>query len=188
MVRSSISENFLRWLRSARQTLNLTFSRPGLEWRLESLRTGKSFSEIVMLRSLVYRVEQVFLIEHGKGMLLLHVAAGGKTNQDANMVAGMLTAIQSFARDSFKADEDERVEEFRVGDLQIWIAPGRYADLAAVVRGTPPPELRAALEEARDSIHVLQSMAFANYDDDPSVFESARPILEACLLSEYKMP
>ena len=56
------------------------------------------------------------------------------------MVAGMLSAIQDFARDSFKTGKDAALEEFRVGELQVWIASGRIAYLAAVIRGNPPRE------------------------------------------------
>ena len=94
-----------------------------------------------MLRSLVYRVEQIFLIHRETSLSLLHVSGDAVAAQDSDMVAGMLSAIQDFARDSFKTGSDEGLEEFRVGELQVWIAPGTHAYLAAVIRGNPPREL-----------------------------------------------
>src|SRR5919109_162002 len=75
MVRRSIAESLRRLMQSLNQALEHTFSWRGLKWRFEALRTGKSFAEVVMLRSLVYRVEQLFLIHRKTSLSLLHVAA-----------------------------------------------------------------------------------------------------------------
>lgn len=185
IVRRSLAESMRRLLQSLNQSLEHTFSWRGLKWRLEALRTGKSFAEVVMLRSLVYRVEQVFLIHRETSLALLHVAADPALSRDSDMVAGMLSAIQDFARDSFQTGEDSTLEEFRIGELQVWIASGPSAYLAAVVRGNPSRELRTTLEEAIDSIHTLKGSALAKFDGDPAVFESLRPELETCLRAQY---
>lgn len=148
IVRRSLAESMRRLLQSLNQSLEHTFSWRGLKWRFEALRTGKSFAEVVMLRSLVYRVEQIFLIYRETSLALLHVAADPALSRDSDMVAGMLSAIQDFARDSFQTGDDSTLDEFRIGELQVWIASGRSAYLAAVVRGNPSRELRTTLEEA----------------------------------------
>jgi OOP family OmpA-OmpF porin len=185
IVRRSIAESLRRLLQSLNQTLEHTFSWRGLMWRFEALRTGRSFAEVVMLRSLVYRVEQLFLIHRETSLALLHVSADPSMNKDSDMVAGMLSAIQDFARDSFQMGQESTLEEFRVGELQVWIVPGRYAYLAAVIRGNPPLELRAKLGETVESIHVLKGSALAKFQGDAAAFESLRPELEACLHAEY---
>src|SRR5450432_3684285 len=155
VVRRSIAESLRALLQSLNQSLEQSFSWLGLKWRFEALRTGRSFAEIVMLRSLVYRVEQIFLIHRETSLSLLHLSADPTATQDSDMVAGMLSAIQDFSRDSFKTGKDEALEEFRIGELQVWIAPGTHAYLAAVIRGNPPRELRACLEDAIERVHVL---------------------------------
>ncbi len=185
MVRRSIAESFRRLLQSLNETLSHTFSWQGLKWRLEAARTGRSFAEVVMLRSLVYRVEQLFLIHRETSVALLHVAADSATTQDSDMVASMLSAIQDFARDSFKTGDDSALEEFRIGELQVWIAPGRHAYLAAVIRGNPPRELRTTLEETVESAHIMEGGALANFNGDTAPFQALRPELETCLRSQY---
>lgn len=185
VVRRSIAESLRNLLQSFNQTLEHTFSWRGLKWRLEALRTGRSFAEVVMLRSLVYRVEQLFLIHRETSLSLLHVSADRTTTQDSDMVAGMLSAIQDFARDSFRTGQDANLEEFRVGELQVWIAPGQHAYLAAVIRGNPPRELRTTLEETIESVHILKASALADFQGDAATFASLRPELEACLRAQY---
>ena len=50
------------------------------------MRTGRSFAEVVMLRSLVYRVEQIFLIHRETSLSLLHV--GDERGRDAGFRHG----------------------------------------------------------------------------------------------------
>ncbi|HEX4666766.1 MAG TPA: OmpA family protein [Chthoniobacterales bacterium] len=186
LVRKSIAESMRNLLQSLNQSLEQSFSWQGLKWRFEALRTGRSFAEVVMLRSLVYRVEQLFLIHRETSLSLLHLNADGDSKQDPDMLAGMLSAIQDFTRDSFKTGQDEGLDEFRVGELQVWIAPGQYAYLAAVIRGNPPRELRTCLDDAIDSIHILRGSALAKFEGDATEFESLRAELEPCLRAQYQ--
>ncbi len=186
IVRRSIAESLRGLMESLNQALEHTFSWQGLKWRFEAWRTGRSFAEVVLLRSLIYRVEQIFLIHRETSLLLLHVSADPKAGKDSDMVAGMLSAIQDFSRNSFQAGADATLEEFRVGDLEVWIAPGREAYLAAVIRGNPARELRTALDETIENAHVLKGEALTQFSGDASVFEPLRPELEACLRAQYR--
>ena len=185
IVRKSVKETLRRLLQSFNQALEHTFSWQGLKWRFEAMRTGRSFAEVVMLRSLVYRVEQVFLIHRETSLALLHATSDPATSKDSDMIAGMLSAIQDFARDSFEGGQESMLEEFRMQEFQVWIMPGQHAYLAAVIRGIPPQELRVTLEETIESIHVLKGSALAKFQGDAAVFESLRPELEACLHVQY---
>jgi OOP family OmpA-OmpF porin len=188
LVRRSVKEALRRMLQSFNQALEHTFSWQGLKWRFEALRTGKPFAEVVMLRSLVYRVEQVFLIHRETSLVLLHATGDPATSKDSDMIAGMLSAIQDFARDSFEVGQESMLDDFRMGEFQIWIAAEQHAYLAAVIRGNPPQELRVTLEETIESIHVLKGSALAKFQGDASVFESVRPELEVCLRAQYAKP
>jgi OOP family OmpA-OmpF porin len=184
LVRRSIEAGLLNLLQKLNQSLERSFSWEGLKWRIEAWRTGRSFAEVVMLRSLIYRVEHVFLFHRETGLALLRVSAESSQAPDAQMVAGLATAIQDFARDSFKAGSDESLEEFKVGELHVWTATGTHAYLAAVIRGTPPRELRTCLDDAIDSIHILRGTELAEFQGDAEPFEALRPELEPCLRSQ----
>lgn len=185
-IRRAIAAALSSMTQSLNQTLSYSLSPRGLKWRLEAFRTGKSFAEVVMLHTLRYRVEQVFLIHRETGLLLQHVVAeSGGTVQDADMVSGMLTAIQDFARDSFNAEQSEHLENFQVGELTVWVEQGPLAILAGVIRGTAPQELRAAFQNALEKIHLRYHGELSDFSGDAEVFESARPILEDCLDSQF---
>lgn len=184
-IRKAISEAFAKLAQSLNQTLNHSLSVQGLKWRIEALRTGKTFADVVLARTLIYRVEHVFLIHAKTGLLLQHVQAPNVTSRDPDMIAGMLTAIEDFTHDSFDtAKAGDRLGAFEVGDLHVWIENGPHATIAAVIRGQAPLGLRTKLQVARDRIHAGQAQELADFEGDVAPFEAARPALDECLLQQ----
>ena len=183
-IRKAIAAAFSEMVQSLNQTLEYSVSLTGLKWRLEALRTGKSFAEVVLSHTLLYRVEQVFLIHRETGLLLQHVKSGAATVHDADLVSGMLTAIQDFVQDSFRIERGDALESIEVGDLNVWIERGSHAVLAAVIRGNAPLELRGVLQDSLDAIHVEQLDELEAFKGDAAPFEASRPQLENCLQAQ----
>ncbi|MGH9906665.1 MAG: OmpA family protein, partial [Pyrinomonadaceae bacterium] len=100
-IRKSIGESLDGTIQSLNAALKHTFSWQGLKWRVEALRTGTWFAEVVLKHTLIYRVEHVFLIHKRTGLLIEHVAADEMASKDPQLVSAMLSAIQDFVRDSF---------------------------------------------------------------------------------------
>lgn len=185
-IRKAIAASLSGMLESLNQTLEHSLSWRAVQWRLTALRTGRSFAEVVLLHTLLYRVEQVFLIARDSGLLLQHVKNSAVTGSDADMVSGMLTAIRDFARDSFSVAEHDGLDAFRIGDLSVWIEQGPHAIVAAVVRGTAPPELRVRLQEAVEHVHARMGDTLAEFSGDAEPFEAVRPTLEGLLEAQFK--
>ena len=183
-IRKSISEALKGLVQSLNQALEHSVSWKGLKWRFESLRTGRSFAEIVLSKTLVYRVEQVFLIHRESGLLLMHVVAPEVEAEDADMVSGMLTAIQDFVRDSFRLDSEESLQTMEVGDLFVWVEQGPRAGIAAAIRGDAPIELRQKLRKVVEAVHLEMQSELADFEGDASDFEKMRPMVEECLESK----
>jgi len=185
-IRKAVAASLASMVESLNRTLEHSFSWRAMQWRLEAVRTGKSFGEIVLLHTLLYRVEQVFLIHRRTGLLLQHVRAGAAQVEDAQLVSAMLTAIRDFVQDSFHVSEHDSLDTFNVGELAVWIEQGPSAVLASVVRGSAPPERRQLLQRALETIHLQFADALETFDGDTQPFEAARPALESCLETEYR--
>jgi len=81
-IRRAIGEALSRLIQSLDRALDHSLTWRGLGWRLEAARTGRSFAEVVLAHTLVFRVEQVFLIHRRTGLLLLRAqAARGKSSR-----------------------------------------------------------------------------------------------------------
>jgi len=181
-IRKAISESIRSMMQSFNEALDYSVSWKGLKWRWKSLKTGRPFSEVVLMHTLIYRVEQVFLIHGATGLVVQHVAANDVVVRDKDMVSGMLTAIQDFVKDSFGITEGQALQSMHIGDLTIWIEQGAYTVLAAVIRGNPPEDLRIVLEEAVEKIEFEQRQALMSFKGDSAPFLVIRPLLESCLL------
>jgi len=185
-IRKAITETLRGMLQSLNQALEKSLSVDGLKWRLEAMRTGKSFGEVVLLHNLAYRVEQVFLIHRETGLLLQHVVGAEIAFQDADMVSGMLTAIQDFIRDSFGVESENVIESIQIGEFTVWVTQGPELVLAAAIRGTAPEELKLVFQETLENIHLEQSRTLESFDGDTAPFEGSRHHIEACLQTRYK--
>jgi OOP family OmpA-OmpF porin len=183
-IRNSIAASIREFAENLNQIVEKSASFRAFRWRIEARMTGKSFSEILLTRSLLYRVEQVFLIHRKSGLLLQHVAAEDTVLKDADMISGMLTAIQDFVSDSF-AEGGQDLETLDIGRFKLWIQYGPKAMLVGAVSGTAPAELTQVFRNALEKVHQgFYEQLDAFKQDDLSVFDGTRPLLEACLLGQ----
>ena len=185
-IRKAIASSIQGMIQSFNQILEHSLSIQGLKWRWEAARTRKPFAEVVLLHTLVYQVEQVFLIHKDTGLVLQHVVAKTAISQDPDLVSGMLTAIKDFVQDSFGGEKDDALETLRVGDRSVWIEHGSYAFIAAAVRGNPPMDLQNILRDSLAEIHFKQSEEMKKFKGDVTPFEEIRYLLDDCLQAQFK--
>jgi OOP family OmpA-OmpF porin len=183
-IRRAISAAFAELVESVNTTLEHSFSPRGLGWRLEALRTGKSFGEVVLSHSLVFRAEQLFVIHRESGLLLAHLTAPGVKALSPEMVAGMLTAITDFARDSFQVSRQEGLDSLAMGDLTVWIEQGPAVTLASVVRGHAPAAYREVMQEAVEGVQRAHASDLERFSTDGAAFEVRPELIEPCLVSQ----
>lgn len=187
-ARKAIASALESSIQSLDHVLEQSLSPRALLWRIEAARTGRSFGEIVMLRSLLFRVEQIFLIHRSSGLVLQHLMAESVTAQDPDLVSAMLQAIQDFVADSFTLQPGDRLETLQFGELTIWIEQGPQAVLAGVIRGQAPLEFRAVFQHAIEQIHQKFHELLTLFQGDSAPFAATRPYLEPCLQTGYKTP
>ncbi|WP_310598998.1 hypothetical protein [Desulfobulbus sp.] len=185
-IRKSIAETFRSMLEGFSKSLEMSFSWKGLRWRMEALRTGKPFSEIVLLHTLAYRVEQLFFIHSETGLVLSHLTNEGVGTQDADMVSAMLTAIQDFVRDCFASGSEGELESLHLGDFTIIIEKYSKAYLACVLRGTPPSNFREGLRATLETMLIEFAEPLESFSGDTAPFTGATRHLEPFLVTRYQ--
>lgn len=187
-IRKSVSEALNRILTNVNETIEHSFSLKGLRWRWEAWRTGRPFAEVVLRHTLLFRVEQLFLIDRETGLPIQHLTADAVEAKDESLVSGMLTAIQDFVHDSFEVEAADTLQDFSVGELNVWVDHGPHAALAAVIRGTPDPQFREVMHQVTEQVHRQFRGALADYDGDDAALDDARPVLERALLTRRETP
>jgi outer membrane protein OmpA-like peptidoglycan-associated protein len=181
-VRKAVAAAMRNLMDALSRTVEQSVSLKSLHWRWEAIRTGKTYSEIVLLRSALFRVEQVFLIHRDTGILIEHRAADAGIARDATLVTSMLTVIRDFVQDSFATQSKDELETIQFGDTSIWIQSGPRALLACAVSGAAPGSLRDVLQENLEHIHFSHYEALEQFRGDVSKFVETRPRLDACML------
>ena len=188
-IRAAVASALREMVQTTNQILENSLSARSWRWRVEAWRTGRPFAQIVLLRTLVYRVEQVLLVDRTSGLLLASVAAPGIATKDSALVSAMLTAIQEFVHDSFHLAQGDSVRQIHMGEFSLWVEPGPFAAIAAAVRGNAPVEFHEVLRAAVDLIHEEMAAELRDFRGDSAPFEQrGRPILEGCLQSRFQEP
>jgi outer membrane protein OmpA-like peptidoglycan-associated protein len=183
-IRKSINQALNEALENLNRLLENSLSLRSWKWRFDAWRTGQSYARIALLRTLVYQVEQVFLIHRQTGLLLQHVESPNAISKDPAMVSGMLTAIQDFIADSFHVDQNNTLRTLNLGDVTVLIEHGPQAVLAMVVRGNvPSEELHELLLETSAAIHSQYAAALKAFQGDAEPFANAGTLLSDCLKS-----
>src|SRR5216117_3351789 len=93
--------------------------------------------EIKVEPASTYLVEDVFLI-HSDGRLIAHHSRKFREEIDEDIFSGMLTVVQDFVKDSFKARTKTGMKRLDFGDSKILIERSPHTFLAAVVVGQEP--------------------------------------------------
>ena len=180
-IRKSIAETMSALVRSINSAVEHSLSPRGIKWRIESWRTGVPYAQVVIKHALIYRVEQAFLIHAESGLLIAHATAPGLKLPDADLISGMLTAIQDFVRDSFRPGEGATLRTFSVGDHTVQVEAGPLALLALVIKGEAPEAVLRKQQDTLEMIHLQFSEPLAEFSGDTAPFQSVPSLLEECL-------
>lgn len=167
-------------------TIESTTTAQGLKWRFEALRTGEPYSDVVVRKTLDYRVEQLFLLKPDSGILLEHLVNEDIGAIDSDAIAAMFSAIQSFVSDSFQSDDTEKLNQISVGNLNVWLVHRPTVTLACVIRGSIPFELRDTLDTVQDSIYSRFAPQIKSFDGSQPAILGVRELLEPCLQFKLK--
>ncbi|CAM2011325.1 OmpA family protein [Acanthopleuribacter pedis] len=186
-VRKAVWEAWSQLIQTVNGALETRISFKSLKWRWIAWRTGRTFAEIVLAQTFVYRVDQVLLIHRESGLLLGHETRATEVAKDKELVSAMLTAIQDFVRDSFDIAEETPLGALEVGGLKVWIEQGPKAYLAAVIRGNPPAELHAVLRDTLEQVHFEFEPVLQDYRGESEDFATVGQFLLGAMRYERQV-
>lgn len=185
-IRKSIRETLKSFLQSINEMLEQSMSAEALKWRWEAKRTGVPFSEIVLKHSLVYRVDEVLLIQQQTGLMIAHISHPQAKVRDSDAVSAMLTVIRDFSRDSFSTNPQATLDTVEIGDQTVWMFDGPKAQLACVISGIAPISSRNHFQSVLETLHMEYDDELENFDGNRTDLEPIQQLLENCLTQEVK--
>ncbi|NNC77243.1 MAG: hypothetical protein HKN77_04720 [Woeseiaceae bacterium] len=180
-IRKSIMHALRGFAQQINEAVEHSISPKGLKWRMQASRAGVPFGEFVLQKTLLFRVEQAYLISRENGLLMSHVHHEASKIKDSDAVSAMFTAIQDFVKESFSPDRTGRLESADMGEFTLWAVHGPHALLVCVIRGVPPRSLRSDLSGILERIHFRYGDAIRSYKGDTSSVPGVEEELERCL-------
>ncbi len=185
-IRKSIMHALRNFSQQINEAIEHSISPKGLKWRLQASRAGVPYGEYVLQQTMLYRVEQAYLISRENGLLVAHVHHEASKIKDSDAVSAMFTAIQDFVKESFSPDRTGRLESADMGEFTLWAVHGPHALLVCVIRGVPPKSLRADLTAILERIHFRYGEAIREYKGETATIPDAEVELERCLKFEAR--
>lgn len=125
------------------------------------------------------RVEEILLLDRS-GLLIGHVSVTSEISRDHDIVAGMLSAVQSFVRDLFR-EEGETLKEIEMAHLRLRLVQGSQTTLAIVASGTISDGYMVHAREALRAWEQRNRPMLEAWRGDVSVFADVDSFLEGLL-------
>lgn len=191
-VKRAVTEAMRKLIREINQRLDRAFNMQSTWRRLKAKLTGVPEPLAVLPQILPFTVEDVFLISRKDGLLMTHVSAHAQ-NEDtprAQMMSGMLTAIQDFIKDVYRGGDTGDMQVFKDGDRISFIMASPLVCLAVVTAtpDEPPSDFSEQVERLLNKIQNTCHRAIVAFSGNTEDLAAARPFIKKFMHSFEAKP
>ncbi len=120
-------------------------------------------------------IQEAFLV-HKSGCLISYSSMEGETKDDFDILAGMLTAIQSFVMDAFGAGQWS-LKRLEFEDRNLFIELGDHLYLAVVYEGKADTKMHSKVERTVDIIEEKFWEQCKDWTGDMDEWDGAKEII-----------
>ncbi len=187
-----IGNTISKYMREAIQEINNkvenAVSVAGIKRKIQAKVQGVSEAELILRESIQFEVKGIFLIHKTSGLILKEVQPLKEKRLESELLAGMLTAIRSFAKDCFANTEaNSELHEIEFESSKIIIEIGGYCYLAVIVMGEPSKDFINKIRETLGDIIIKYGDYLEEFEGDPdSIPGEIQPILENLIQTKFK--
>jgi outer membrane protein OmpA-like peptidoglycan-associated protein len=165
VIGSTISKYMVEVVQSINEKVENALSVGGFKRKIRARLKGVSEAELILQEAVGYTIQAIFLIDKDSGLIIEEIQPNNEKRLESDLVAGMLTAIRSFANDCIASGSE--LNEIDYGDWQIPLEVAGYCYLAVVVKGEPDKKFRQQIR------HTLEELTL-KYGDEIEVYEGDR--------------
>lgn len=166
VIGSTIAKYMVEVVQDINSRVEKTLSFEGIKRKFQAKIQGVSEAELIFKESIGYRVRAIFLIDKDSGLVIQEIQIPGEKQGekqlDSDMLAGMLTAIRSFANDCIASGSELGAIDY--GDWQIPLEVAGYCYLAVIVAGEPPREFITRIRRVLGEIVMEHNEAIQNFN------------------------
>lgn len=129
-------------------------------------------------------IDEIFLMTPD-GRLLKHYTRRLKPDQDDDILAGMLTAVQNFIKESFD-EAGGRLKEIRFENYDIFISHSKNVVIAAIISTKKPEKLRTQMRLVTEDIEKHYGHKLSQWGGDKSDLVGVDVIMKRLLAGKYR--
>ena len=166
VIGSTIAKYMVEVVQEINRKVESTLSYQGVRRKIRARTQGVSEAELIFKESVGFRVRAIFLIDKDSGLIIQEIQRPGAKHLDSDLIAGMLTAIRSFANDCISSSSGSELDSIDYGDWQIPLEVAGYCYLAVVVAGEPTPEFINQIRRVLGEIVLEYDEEIQNFDGD----------------------
>ena len=153
----------------------------GLAAALASINIGGFF---MIWRSSPTIIDEIFLMTP-TGLLLKHYTRRLRPDQDEHIMAGMLTAVQNFIKESFD-EHGGKLKEIRFENYDILISNSKNVVIAAIISTKRPERLRVQLKEITDEIEERYGEKLTKWSGDRAEIADVDHVMKQLIIGKYR--
>ncbi|MEH2367947.1 OmpA family protein [Nostoc sp.] len=183
IIGSTIAKYMAETIRAINRQVEETLSVEGVKRKIRAKLQGVSEAELILKEALPFTIQAIFLIHKTSGLVISDIQHSHVEQLEAEMVAGMLTAIRSFANDCInQSGSITELDAIEYGTSKIILEVAGYCYLAIVVRGEPSKNFIWKMRQVFSTIVKKYGDLIEKFDGDPDLV----PIDIHTLLEELK--
>ena len=188
VIGSTISSYIGSELRAINEQIEHAFSIDAVSRKVRARMQGVSEAELLLKETMHSLIGAIFLIHKGSGLVISEVQPSEGEKLESDMVAGMLTAIRSFANDCMAHSGNlSELDEIYYGTSRIILEAAGYCYLAVVVDGEPPPVLIKKIRKTLRKIIEQYGEEIKSYEGDPDTIPwQLHSLVESLLYERLK--
>ena len=153
----------------------------GLAAALASINIAGFF---MIWRSAPTIIDEIFLMTP-TGLLLKHYTRRLRPDQDEDIMAGMLTAVQNFIKESFD-ERGGRLKEIRFENYDILISHSRNVVVAAIISTSKPEKLRTQLKLVTEELEERFGQKLTEWSGDRSEIGDVDNVMKQLISGKYR--
>lgn len=169
IIGSTISKYMGETIQAINQQIEDTLSVEGIQRKISAKLQGVSEAELILRQALPFRIQAIFLIHKSSGLVISDIQRSDTERLEPDMLAGMLTAIRSFANDCIaQSGTASELNAIDYGSSKIILEVAGYCYLAIVIQGEAKKQLISSVRQALTKIVKNYGKPIEIFDGDPS--------------------
>ncbi|MEH2072020.1 MAG: BON domain-containing protein [Nostoc sp.] len=167
IIGSTIAKYMAETIRAINRQVEETLSVEGIKRKIRAKLQGVSEAELILKEALPFAIQAIFLIHKPSGLIISNIQRSDTQQLEAEMVAGMLTAIRSFANDCINQSGGvTELDTIAYGTSKIILEVAGYCYLAIVIQGEPNKNFIYKMRQNFSKIIKKHGEIIENFDGD----------------------